>query len=65
MSLWHACVLWAWSRTAQTRTLLGLGGKIPLARPELDPDRDEDGFGVGRPDACGIADMACLASKSG
>jgi hypothetical protein len=52
--------LGAWSRTAHIRTLVGLGGKTPLERPERD-----DGFGVGRPDVWGIADMACLASNSG
>lgn len=46
--------------TAQMRTLLGRGGKTPFLMRVL----DWDGLGVGRPDACGIADMT-LASKSG
>lgn len=48
------------SSTAQTRTLLGRGGNTPF----LMRVPDWDGLGVGRPDACGIADMT-LASKSG
>ena len=49
------------SSTAQTRTLLGLGGKTPFLMPA--PDRD--GLGVGRPDACGSADMTGPRTRDG
>lgn len=51
----------AGSSTAQTRTLLGLGGNTPFLMPA--PDRD--GLGVGRPDACGSADMAGPRCRDG